>query len=76
MVCDLGLHVSGVQGLVSPFHQVEYRKKMNSLLHLWLQRLVVRDGGGECRPLIYKHPPQNRDYNRDPNIKTLRRRGL
>ena len=28
------------------------------------------------RPLINKPPPHNRDYNRDPNIKALKRRGF
>ena len=29
-----------------------------------------------CRPLINKPPPINRDYNRDPNIKALKRGGV
>ena len=32
--------------------------------------------GLACRPLINKPPPLNRDYNRDPHIKTLKRPGL
>ena len=28
----------------------------------------------ECRPLINEPPPLNRDYNRGPNIKALKRR--
>ena len=28
------------------------------------------------RPLINKPPPSNRDYNRNPNIKALRKRGF
>ena len=32
--------------------------------------------GFKPRPLIRKPPPLNRDYNRDPNIEALKRRGL
>ena len=28
------------------------------------------------RPLVNKPPPLNRDYNRDPNIQALKRRGF
>ena len=30
----------------------------------------------KCRPMINKPPPLNRDYNRDPNIKALKRGGV
>ena len=32
--------------------------------------------GVSSRPLINKPPPLNRDYNRDPNIHALKRRGF
>ena len=29
-----------------------------------------------CRPMINKPPPLNRDQNRDPNMKALKRKGF
>ena len=36
----------------------------------------VVSGGTLCRAMINKPPPHNRDYNRDPHIKGLKRRGF
>ena len=44
------------------------------LLLLTLGRALLCLGLWECRPLINEPPPLNRDYNRGPNIKALKRR--
>ena len=41
-----------------------------------METTIMGLGFRVCRPLINKPPPLNRDYNRDPSIKTFKRRGL
>ena len=39
-------------------------------------KMLLRFQETSCRPLVNKPPPIDRDYDRDPNIKALKRRRL
>ena len=41
-----------------------------------LQSVELLTVGDQCRPMIHNPPPLNGDYNKDPNMKALKRRGF
>ena len=68
--------------VICPHESVELGKKDLAVDRLW--RRAAREHLGTIvsankiltRPLINKLPPPNRDYNRNPNIKALKRWGF